>query len=62
MNKCPSCGSITGVREIIYGFPIEPINDNTYFSGGCCITNLDPTKICRDCEHVWDFISRPQLT
>jgi hypothetical protein len=57
MNHCPNCGSHNGVKEIIYGLPSQPINDDDYVLGGCCITDSDPTKVCRECDFEWDFVN-----
>jgi hypothetical protein len=58
MNKCPGCGSLTGIREIIYGLPEEPLDEQIYETGGCCISECDPTKICKDCGWEGEFINR----
>jgi hypothetical protein len=49
MEKCPKCNSSKGVREILYGFPAEPIDERKYKVGGCCISDNDPTLSCQDC-------------
>ena len=47
--KCPACKSLDGVREIVYGLPIEPLDEAKYATGGCCITEEDPTRRCIQC-------------
>ena len=35
-RKCPKCGSTQGIREAIYGIPVEwPVNEEKYFIAGC---------------------------
>ncbi len=55
MKQCPECGSQTGLREIIYGLPDKPFDDELYETGGCCITESDPTRICHDCGWEGEF-------
>ena len=55
MNQCPKCGSESGLREIIYGLPIQPFDDELYESGGCCISENDPTRLCRECGWQGEF-------
>lgn len=55
MNQCPKCGSVSGLREIIYGLPIQPFDDELYETGGCCISENDPTRLCRECGWLGEF-------
>ena len=48
-ESCPKCDSETGLREILYGLPIEPVDKSKYVIGGCCISDNDPTLRCIDC-------------
>ena len=57
MNQCPKCGSQSGIREIIYGLPIQPFDDELYETGGCCISEKDPTRMCRECEWEGEFVN-----
>lgn len=52
MKKCPKCVSQSGFREIIYGLPIQPFDDELYETGGCCISEKDPMRMCR--ERGWE--------
>ena len=47
--KCPNCKSSDGVREIIYGLPMQPFDEEKYAIGGCCISDNDPTLKCIEC-------------
>ncbi len=47
--KCPNCSESSGIREIIYGLPIEPIDESKYAIVGCCVTGNDPTHMCVIC-------------
>ena len=50
MNKpCPFCKSSDGVREILYGIPIQPLDEEKYALGGCCISDEAPTRRCIQC-------------
>ena len=56
--KCPECKSLDGVREIVYGLPIEPLDEEKYATGGCCITDEDPTRKCIRCGWKGQNIKR----
>ena len=47
--KCPTCKSPDGVREIIYGLPMWPLDEEKYSLGGCLVTDDDPTRRCIQC-------------
>jgi len=47
--KCPNCNESSGIREIIYGLPAEPVDDSKYIIGGCCISYFDPSHNCLIC-------------
>lgn len=50
MNEsCPSCDSKTGLREILYGLPMEPVDESKYVIGGCLVSGNDPIWACVDC-------------
>ena len=49
MKFCPTCNSSNGLREIIYGMPEGPVNEDRYAIGGCCISDDDPTSKCIEC-------------
>jgi len=49
MKSCPACNSSSGLREIIYGMPDGPVDEERYEIGGCCVTDNDPTLKCVDC-------------
>jgi hypothetical protein len=57
MTKCPECGSLSGPREIIYGLPIQPFDDELYETGGCCIPAKIPTRLCRECGWQGEFVN-----
>lgn len=48
-KTCPSCQSESGIREIFYGLPDGPFDESKFSSGGCCISDNDPTLRCIDC-------------
>jgi len=47
--KCPNCKSPDGVREILYGIPMRPLDEEKYSLGGCFVTDDDPTRRCIQC-------------
>ena len=49
MKTCPSCKSSKGLRKIAYGLPSSDLDESIYVSGGCCISEYDPTLKCIDC-------------
>jgi hypothetical protein len=49
MKSCPTCNSSRGLREIIYGLPDGPLDEEMYAIGGCCVSDNDPTLKCVDC-------------
>lgn len=57
MNKCPRCDSVSGLKEIIYGLPSEPFDYALYETGGCCISEKDPTRMCRECGWQGEFVN-----
>ena len=57
MKSCPTCNSSKGLREIIYGLPIQPFDDELYETGGCCISEKDPTLMCRECGWEGEFVN-----
>jgi hypothetical protein len=50
MQSCPLCNSSTGLREILYGLPDGPVEEEKYSIGGCCISDNDPTLKCVECD------------
>ena len=49
-ESCPNCDSRTGLREILYGMPAEPIDETKYEIGGCVISPFQPTWACIECS------------
>ena len=49
MKSCPTCNSSNGIREIIYGMPDGPVDEDRYAIGGCCVSDDDPTLKCIEC-------------
>ena len=49
MKSCPACNSSNGLREIIYGMPDGPVDEEMYAIGGCCVSDNDPTLKCINC-------------
>ena len=58
---CPNCKSGIGVRTIFYGMPAEPIDEDIYADGGCCLSESNPTKTCVDCQWEGNFVSVEKL-
>ena len=56
-ESCPKCDSETGLREILYGLPAEPVDESKYVIGGCCISENDPTLACKNCGWEGEFIN-----
>ena len=57
MKSCPTCNSPDGLREIIYGLPDGPVDEETYSIGGCCISDNDPTLKCVECGWKGENVS-----
>ena len=55
-KTCPSCLSNSGVRKIIYGLPEGPFDESKFSSGGCCISENDPTLRCIECGWEGEYI------
>ena len=53
---CPKCNG-DNTTAIIYGYPdddlLKEAADGDIYLGGCCVSNDDPDKVCRDCQHRW---------
>ncbi|MDO5715351.1 MAG: hypothetical protein Q4P25_02095 [Tissierellia bacterium] len=48
---CPKCGS-SNVKPILWGLPLDPVDENQYIIGGCCmVPELDHG--CLDCDYRW---------
>ena len=45
------------MREIFYGLPDGPFDESELVSGGCCISDNDPTLRCIDCGWEGEFIN-----
>jgi len=56
-TTCPQCSSKAGLREIMYGLPIGPVDEQKYAIGGCCISDNDPTVKCIECGWKGDFVN-----
>ena len=56
MKSCPTCNSSSGLREIIYGLPDGPVDEETYAIGGCCVSDNDPTLKCVDCGWKGEYV------
>ena len=54
---CPKCSSKAGLREIMYGLPDGPVDEQKYAIGGCCISDNDPTVKCMECGWKGDFVN-----
>ena len=55
MKSCPVCSSSEGLREIFYGMPIGPVDEEKYSIGGCCVSDNDPTLKCIKCGWTGEF-------
>jgi hypothetical protein len=57
-RKCPACGS-TNTIEIMYGMPtheaFESAERGEIALGGCCITDCDPQRHCKNCGENFDY-------
>jgi hypothetical protein len=48
-KKCPGCNSKEGVREYLYGLPMDQPDAGKYVLGGCCISEDMPDYKCINC-------------
>jgi hypothetical protein len=55
-TSCPQCSSKTGLREISYGLPDGPVDEEKYAIGGCCISDNDPTVKCIECGWKGEYV------
>lgn len=65
MNKCPICRTHKNLREVVYGLPEGPLDEEKYAIGGCCISESDPSLICIECGwegHYVNNLGSPDLT
>ena len=56
MKSCPNCESESGLRKILYGLPGGPVDERKYATGGCCISENDPTIKCIDCGWEGEYV------
>jgi hypothetical protein len=56
INSCPKCSSRSGLREISYGLPDGPVDEEKYAIGGCCISDNDPTVKCIECGWEGEYV------
>ena len=54
---CPKCHSTTSLRKIFYGMPDGEIDESIYSYGGCCLSELNPTKNCINCGWQGEYVS-----
>ena len=60
-ESCPTCDSETGLREILYGLPAEPVDESKYVIGGCCVWEGMPLYKCIECNwESTDFPNAPE--
>jgi len=59
-KTCPSCGETSSIREVIYGMPDGPLDETKYVTGGCCISENDPTTSCFNCGWEGDFVKQAE--
>jgi hypothetical protein len=57
VKSCPDCHSSDQIREVIYGLPDGPLDETKYVTGGCCVSEKDPTWICANCGWEGYFIN-----
>ena len=56
---CPTCGARGDVHKIIYGFPREDFDSETFEMGGCVVMFGDqPNWKCRTCG--WEGVNKPR--
>lgn len=54
---CPECHETSSIREVIYGLPESPLDETRYATGGCCISEKDPTATCLNCGWEGAFVN-----
>jgi hypothetical protein len=50
MRECPVCKTSEGIREYIYGLPIEEPDESKYIFGGCLVFEDMPDYKCLKCS------------
>ena len=48
--SCPECKSKAGIRKIIFGMPMGPVDPDKFVLGGCCILLPEPDYECITCS------------
>jgi hypothetical protein len=56
ISACPKCSSKESIREIVYGIPIGPLDEEKFAIGGCCISDNDPTVKCIECGWQGEYV------
>jgi hypothetical protein len=56
ITSCPKCSSKASLREIIYGLPIGPVDEEKFAIGGCCISESDPSVKCIECGWKGEYV------
>ena len=58
---CSNCNS-DNVVDITYGYPCpEAFEDETFFSGGCCIDEESPAYHCKNCGNDFGEVAFTNL-
>ena len=55
MKICPTCQSSKDLREIAYGLASSDLDESIYVSGGCVISEYDPTLKCINCGWLGEY-------
>jgi len=57
IKVCPECHGSRSIREVIYGLPESPLDETRFATGGCCISEKDPTELCLNCGWEGAFVN-----
>ena len=49
-RRCPGCGERGKLRDIVYGLPAGPPDEDVYVLGGCGVLGNDPNVRCIACR------------
>ena len=61
IRVCPECQESSGIREVIFGLPESALDESLFAIGGCCISDKDPTVVCRNCGWEGEFVNNIEI-
>ena len=50
LRVCPNCESDVGIRRILWGIPVFPVDESKNYIGGCLVAGNEPDYKCIVCN------------